>query len=146
MVTARLILLNGPPGIGKSTLSRRYGAAHPGVLDLDVDRLRGFIGGWEDRFSETGEIVRPLGLALAATHLRGGRDVVLPQYLGDLGEVARFERVAHEAGGGATVGRGGLADRAPAVRRTRPVVGRLEGTGLTAALTDPASGRSAGAR
>src|SRR6478735_5069207 len=36
---ARLIHLNGPPGIGKSTIARRYAADHPGVLVCDNDVL-----------------------------------------------------------------------------------------------------------
>lgn len=50
----RLIHLNGPPGIGKSTLAQLYVDDHPGVLNLDIDRVRGMIGGWQDRFAETG--------------------------------------------------------------------------------------------
>jgi len=71
---------------------------HPGVLNLDVDQLRGLIGGWRDRFAETGGIVRPLALDMAASHLGHGRDVVLPQYLGRVGEIERFEAVAHRCG------------------------------------------------
>jgi hypothetical protein len=71
---------------------------HVGVLNLDIDRLRNLIGGWRDRFAETGEIVRPIALSMAGTHLRGGRDVVLPQFLGRLSEIERFEAVAHDNG------------------------------------------------
>lgn len=78
----RLIHLNGPPGIGKSVLAQLWAEDHPGALNLDIDRLRALIGGWRERFAETGEIVRPLALGMAGTHLRGGRDVVMPQYLG----------------------------------------------------------------
>jgi hypothetical protein len=70
----------------------------PGVLNLDIDRVRALIGGWLDRFAETGEIVRPIGLSMAATHLRGGRDVVMPQCLCRLSEIERFEKVAHDSG------------------------------------------------
>jgi predicted kinase len=94
----RLIHLNGPPGIGKSTLARLYVDGHPGVLNLDIDQLRGMIGGWHERFSETGALVRPLALGMAATHLGAGHDVVMPQYLGRLSEIERFERLSHEAG------------------------------------------------
>lgn len=45
LVVSRLIHLNGPPGIGKSTLARRYVDAHPGVLNCDIDVLRTLIGG-----------------------------------------------------------------------------------------------------
>ncbi len=94
----RLIHLNGPPGIGKSVLAQLWAEDHPGVLNLDIDRLRVLVGGWRERFAETGEIVRPLALGIAGTHLHGGRDVVMPQYLGRLGEIERFEAVARESG------------------------------------------------
>lgn len=92
----RLIHLNGPPGIGKSTLGQMYVDRHPGVLNLDIDRLRRLIGGSEDRFAETGQLVRPLALSMAGAHLRAGHDVVMPQYLGRLTEIERFEAVARE--------------------------------------------------
>ena len=94
----RLIHLNGPPGIGKSTIAQRYVDERPGVLNLDIDQVRTLIGGWRERFAETGEIVRPVALSMAATHLRGGRDVVIPQFLGRLSEVERFEAVARDNG------------------------------------------------
>ena len=94
----RLIHLNGPPGIGKSTLAQLYADDHPGVLNLDIDLLRPLIGGWRDRFAETGAIVRPLALGMAGAHLAGGRDVIMPQFLGRLTEVERFEAVAHGNG------------------------------------------------
>lgn len=94
-----LLLLNGPPGIGKSTLARRYAAGRPGVLVLDVDVLRGLVGGAAERFEETGAIVRPLALVMITTHLAGGRDVVLPQYLGRVSQVELFEQAALDGGG-----------------------------------------------
>ncbi len=69
------------------------------MLALDADGLRGLVGGSADRFDETGEIVRRLALAMLAEHLRGGRDVVLPQYLGRVSELERFERAARDGGG-----------------------------------------------
>ena len=92
----RLIHVNGPPGIGKSTLARRYADQHPGVLDLDIDQVRSLIGGWQDHFNEAGAQARPIALAMAATHLRAGHDVVMPQYLGRIDEIAKFEAVARD--------------------------------------------------
>ncbi|WP_020501997.1 AAA family ATPase [Sciscionella marina] len=94
----RLIHLNGPPGAGKSTLAARYAEQHPGVLDLDTDQLRPLIGGWQEHFGRTGELVRPLALAMAGTHLRAGFDVLLPQYLGRESEIAKFAAAARESG------------------------------------------------
>jgi adenylate kinase family enzyme len=44
----RLIHLNGPPGIGKSTIAQLYVDEHPGTLNLDIDRVRCLIGGSRD--------------------------------------------------------------------------------------------------
>lgn len=71
---------------------------HPGVLNLDIDQVRCLIGGRRDRFAETGELVRPIALGMASTHLLAGQGVVMPQYLGRLGEIERFEAVAHDSG------------------------------------------------
>jgi hypothetical protein len=94
----RLIHLNGPPGIGKSTLSALYVERHPGTLNLDIDTLHRLVGGWRETDGRTHEILRPVALAMATAHLTGGRDVVLPQYLGRLDAVATFEGAALAAG------------------------------------------------
>lgn len=94
----RLIHLNGPPGIGKSTLARRYVEDHPKTLNCDIDVLRTLIGGWKEDFPGAGALIRPAALAMIEAYLRTGQDVVLPQMLLDLGEVARFEACATGAG------------------------------------------------
>jgi hypothetical protein len=94
IVVSRLIHLNGPPGIGKSTLARRYAAEHPGVLNCDIDVLRTLIGGWESNFGQAGVLIRPAALAMIAAYLANDHDVVLPQMLFDPAELARFEACA----------------------------------------------------
>lgn len=95
---SRLIHLNGPPGIGKSTLARRYAAEHPGVLVCDIDVLRTLIGCWSDDFAVAGSLIRPAALAMITAYLESGHDVVLPQLLADPGEVERFAASAATAG------------------------------------------------
>ncbi len=95
---SRLIHLNGPPGIGKSTLARRFVDAHPGVLNCDVDVLRTLIGGWQSDFAGAGALIRPAALAMIEAYLRNGNDVVFPQMLIDPVELARFEQAAANAG------------------------------------------------
>jgi len=90
---ARLILLNGMPGVGKSTLAERYRADHHGVLLCDPDRLRPMIGG--DPL-DAAAAVRTLALAMATAHLRSGHDVVVPQLVADHAELQRFVAAAEE--------------------------------------------------
>lgn len=95
---SRLIHLNGPPGIGKSTLARRYVAEHPGVLNCDVDVLRTLIGGWESDFQSAGALIRPAALAMIQAYLENGHDVVFPQMLLDPDELALFQACATNVG------------------------------------------------
>ena len=88
----RLIHLNGAPGVGKSTLARRYAVDHPGVLLLDQDLLGDLLPA--SSFDEVWTYVRPLALAMVTAHLSGGHDVVLPQYLGRVSEVERYAKAA----------------------------------------------------
>ena len=93
-----LLHLNGPSGVGKSTLARTHAAAHPGTLVCDIDELRSWVSGWEDDFVGTGEAVRQTALALMTAYLRTGRDVVLPQLIVTPAQVDRFVAAAAEAG------------------------------------------------
>jgi predicted kinase len=91
---ARLLHLNGPPGIGKSTLARRYVADHPLSFCLDIDGFRSLIGRWDEHEQESGKLARRMALAMAATHLAAGHDVVVPQYVARPAFVRELAEVA----------------------------------------------------
>ncbi|HYH73536.1 MAG TPA: AAA family ATPase [Nocardioides sp.] len=95
---ATLLHLNGPSGVGKSTLARAHATSRPGTLVCDIDELRSWVSGWADDFVGTGEAVRASALALITAYLRTGGDVVLPQLVVTPAQVDRFEAAAAEAG------------------------------------------------
>ncbi|WP_053207703.1 AAA family ATPase [Jiangella muralis] len=95
-MTPRLIVLNGPPAVGKSTLAGCYATDHPLTLNLDVDRVRDLIGGWRDDPGAAGLLARAVAVVAARAHLRGGHDVVVPQSVARPGFLEQLEAVATE--------------------------------------------------
>jgi predicted kinase len=94
----RLIVINGPPGCGKSTLAARYEADHPFAANLDVDRIRAMIGRWQDDPTASGLLARAMTLAAARAHLRAGHDVVIPQFIARQDFLDQLESVARDVG------------------------------------------------
>jgi hypothetical protein len=95
---ARLILLNGPPGVGKSTLANRYVRDHPLAFCLDIDGVRRLIGRWEEHETESGLLARRMAIEMARVHLEGGHDVVVPQFLGRSDFIEQLQGVSARAG------------------------------------------------
>lgn len=93
-----LILLNGPPGVGKSTLAQRYVDQHHLALNLDVDTVRSLLGGWLDDPRSAGLAARRLALEMAEAHLLDGYDVVVPQLVAVPQFIEELESVAIDVG------------------------------------------------
>lgn len=81
MSVPKLVLLNGPPAVGKSTLARRYADDHPLTLVLEIDTVRALLGSWLEEWQRSGTVARQIALAMARTHLEAGHDVIVPQLL-----------------------------------------------------------------
>jgi len=76
-----LLFLTGAPGSGKSTLARLLVEERPLALLLDIDALRGQLGGWRADPGAAGVHARRLALALSGEQLRQDADVVVPQFV-----------------------------------------------------------------
>lgn len=94
----KLILLNGPPGIGKSTLSRRYAEEHSPALNIDVDRLRDAVGGWQERQDVSMVQKYRFAYAMAQIHLSDGYDVAVADQIENPKVYERFEAIAKTCG------------------------------------------------
>src|SRR5437763_1468504 len=92
-MAATLILLNGVPGVGKSTVAARYVAEHPDTELIEIDTIRTGIPGWRDD-DRSKQVAREVALKQIAMHLRAGRNVILPQFLGKLEFIESLASVA----------------------------------------------------
>jgi predicted kinase len=95
---SRLIVINGPPACGKSTLAARFVADHPLAANLDVDRIRAMIGGWQEAPTASGLLARAMTLAAARAHLASGHDVVIPQLIARPEFLEQLDELATEVG------------------------------------------------
>jgi predicted kinase len=93
-----LVLLNGPPGVGKSTVATRYVDDHPLALNLDIDLLRAQLGRWHENLQQAGLLARDIAIAAARTHLLSGHDVVVPQFLARPEFIDRLAALAADVG------------------------------------------------
>lgn len=98
MASPNLIHINGPPGIGKSTIARRYLADHPLALSVDTDQIIASMGQWQEREDEARERTFVIAKAMAEAHLLAGFDVVLPFLSCDTEESVALEGIARATG------------------------------------------------
>lgn len=93
-----LLLLNGAPGSGKSTVAARLVAQRPLALALEIDALKHSLGGWDRDLQASGLQARRLAFALARRHLEDGHDVVIGQYLARPAFAQQLEDLAAHSG------------------------------------------------
>lgn len=89
-----LILINGPAGVGKTTIAKMYAQDNPLTLVVDGDEVMGMIGGWRQREIEARALKLSLITAMIEVHLKSGNSVVLPYLVSDVDHVEIFETLA----------------------------------------------------
>lgn len=94
LATARLVLINGAPGSGKSTIAQALAQDRSMTLALNIDGLKHSLGRWDEDPSASGLHARRLTLALASEQLRAGFDLVIGQYLARAPFIEDLERLA----------------------------------------------------
>ncbi len=90
----KLILLNGNPGMGKTTLAKRYVDEHPMTLNLDIDQLWIMMGQWQASRPHSDVQKLKYAYAIADMHLADGYDVIAPDMIQTVEQYEAFERIA----------------------------------------------------
>ena len=93
---SKLIILNGPLGIGNSTLAKRYGEDHPMTLVLDIDEVWSMLSNWREEKEVSAPLSKQMALEMARIALTAGHDVVVPQIIQTSELAESLEKLAKE--------------------------------------------------
>lgn len=90
----RLILINGAPGSGKSTIAALLATEQPLAFALEIDSLKHALGRWDEDPLRSGLHARRLSVAAAKEQLASGHDVFIGQYLARTSFIEELESLA----------------------------------------------------
>lgn len=93
----KLIFINGPVGVGKSTLAQKYIENHKLALLLSADDFVGSMGGWLENEDTARDLALEYILLIAERHLKAGFDVVIPYLLANPKEMEQVEQVVDKS-------------------------------------------------
>ena len=93
-----LILLNGPAGIGKSTIAQRYIDDRPLALSVNGDDVIVMLGQWLQHEDEARKMLYNFTCDMTRRHLQTGHDVVLPYLVKKPEHATAFAELARECG------------------------------------------------
>jgi adenylate kinase family enzyme len=86
----KLILINGPTGIGKSTVAQKLHESHPLSFLVDIDALRRYISGYRDQKEESKNLSLLVSEAIIDTYLKSNHDVIVDKVFTNVKTVDRL--------------------------------------------------------
>lgn len=90
----RLIFVNGPVAVGKSTLAQKYIDEHKLALVLNTDDFVGAMGQWLENEPTARKLALQYIVLVAEQHLKAGYDVVIPYLLAEPKDMQQIEVAA----------------------------------------------------
>jgi predicted kinase len=93
-----LVLINGAPGVGKSTVAAALAASTPRMTALDLDPIKHALPSWTSDPHEAGLAARRIAVAECASRLAEGFSVVTGQYLARTDFIEELEELAKSVG------------------------------------------------
>ncbi len=94
----KLIIINGPSGVGKSTIAKMLHASISKSYLLDMDAQRRYMNGYREFPDESRALSYAIGHSIVRTCLEHGHDVVLDRLMLTSENIDPFVRIANEFG------------------------------------------------
>lgn len=94
----KLILINGPTGVGKSTIAQKVHQSYPLSFLLDIDAQRRYISEYREHPAESRELVLKLSIAIVENYLQSGHDIIIDKVLTDVAVVEKFVELGKKYG------------------------------------------------
>lgn len=92
----KLIIINGPCGVGKNTIAERYKGEHPETFIVDIDEIRRTIPNYRENREKSYEEACRLALNETEARLRDRLNVVIPNKIKRINVLDDFNRIADE--------------------------------------------------
>jgi broad-specificity NMP kinase len=90
----KLIIINGPPGVGKSTVAKKIHETLPLSFLLEIDEQRRNISQYRELSKESRDISYNISRSIVETCLSSGLDVIIDKAMSDIDIVDRFIQIA----------------------------------------------------
>src|SRR5687767_4676429 len=73
----KLVILNGPPGVGKSMIAKKLHEEMPMSLLIEGDEWRRQVSHWQEHRQESHDLIYAIKIAAAETALKMGSSVII---------------------------------------------------------------------
>lgn len=94
----KLIIINGPSGVGKSTLTKMLHQEMPKSFLLDMDAMRRYMNGYREFADESRALSYAICHGIVRTCLERGHDVILDRLMLTSEVIDPFRSIANELG------------------------------------------------
>lgn len=95
---AKLIILYGFAGSGKTTIAKKYIDSHPLSMMIEGDDIINMMGQWRKFEKEARDLVYKHTHSIVKNQLEADHVVILPYLLTDASQIDSFEEIANQAG------------------------------------------------
>jgi predicted kinase len=89
----KLVIINGPCAVGKSTMATKLHECMPLSFLLDIDAQRRYICKYQKQHKESGALSMEIAFAIVESFLKSGSDVIVDKMICDTNALNEFCRI-----------------------------------------------------